>query len=166
MKTGEVMKEVAVVKRVATLMLLLAFLAGLPAVRADEWNQATKFTFSRPVQIPGQVLPAGTYMFELVKGFNHEIVRISNADRTNVIALSPAIPTKLRGLSGKSGIVLTEERESQPVAVIAWTYPGRLEGHQFLYPRQVQSELAKSKHDAIVLGDSSRVEVKVSTGRR
>jgi hypothetical protein len=152
-KKGEVMKEVAVVKKIATLLFLLASLAVLPAAQADEWNQATKFTFSQPVQIPGRVLPAGTYMFELLNGFNHEIVRISNEDRTKVVALIPAIPCRQHDLLGKSAVILAQRRESQPEAVIAWTYPGRLDGHQFLYPRQVQSELSKSKHDTFVVGD-------------
>lgn len=147
------MMKVAVARNFSRLAFLLAFVAVLPVLRADEWNQATKFTFSQPVQIPGRVLPAGTYVFEMVKNFNHEIVRISNADRTNVIALIPAIPTQQRGLSGKPAIILTERRESQPEAIIAWTYPGRLEGHEFLYPKRVESELAKAKQDTFVVGD-------------
>jgi hypothetical protein len=147
------MKRVAGVKNIATVAFLLAFLTVLPVVHADEWNQATQFTFSQPVQIPGHVLPAGTYLFEMVNSFNHEIVRISNADRTNVIAIVQAVPTKQRGLSGNAGIVLAERGESEPKAIIAWSYPGRVEGHQFLYPEQVQKEIAKSKQDTIVFGD-------------
>jgi hypothetical protein len=146
------MKAVAVAKRFATLAFLFAFLAVLPAVRADERDQATRFTFSQPVQIPGRVLPAGTYTFEIVNGFNPELVRISNADRTNVIALIQAIPSA-QGFSGNAAIILAERQESQPAAIIAWSYPGRLEGHQFVYPKQVQSELAKVKRERIVFGD-------------
>ena len=147
------MKKDAVVRNFATVTFLLAFLIVLPAVHADEWNQATLFTFSQPVQIPGHVLPAGTYMFELVNSFNHEIVRISNADRTNVIAVIQARPTVEKGSSGKAAIVLAERVVSQPEAVVAWSYPGRAEGHQFLYPKQVQAEVAKDKQDTIVFGD-------------
>ena len=144
------MKEVLFGKKFAGLVVLLAFL--LPAVHADEWNQATLFTFSQPVQIPGRVLPAGTYTFQLIDGFNHEIVRISNADRTETIALVQAIPSKQRGLS-KSAVILAERPESQAEAIVAWSYPGRTTGHEFLYSRQVQAELAKDKHDTIVFGD-------------
>jgi hypothetical protein len=147
------MKKVAVARNFAAVTFLLAFLIVLPAVHADEWNQATLFTFSQPVQIPGHVLPAGTYIFELVNSFNHEIVRISNADRTNVIAVIQARPTLQKGLSGKAAIILAERGTSQPEAVVAWTYPGRVEGHQFLYPRPVQEEVAKDKQDTFVFGD-------------
>src|ERR1700675_1565717 len=69
-RKGAVMKEVVVVKQFGILAVLLAFLVVLPAVHADEWNQATLITFSQPVQIPGRVLPAGTYLFELVNNYN------------------------------------------------------------------------------------------------
>jgi len=147
------MKKAAVVKSFPAVALLLAFLIVLPNVRADEWNQATLFTFSESVQIPGQVLPAGTYVFEIVNNFNHEIVRISNADRTKVIALIQARPATQEGFTGKAAIVLAERGSSQPPAVIAWSYAGRLEGHQFLYPKQMQTEVANNKHDTFVFGD-------------
>jgi hypothetical protein len=150
---GAVMKKSAAIRSFVTVTLLLAFLIVLPVVRADEWNQATLFTFSQPVQIPGQVLPAGTYLFELVDSFNHEIVRISNADRTNVIAVIQARPTLQKGLSGKAAIVLAERGVSQPEAIVAWSYPGRVEAHQFLYQKQVQEEVAKDKQDTFVFGD-------------
>jgi hypothetical protein len=89
----------------------------------------------------------------MVNSFNHEIVRISNADRTNVIAIIQAVPTKQRGLSGRAGIILAERGASEPEAIVAWTYPGRVEGHQFLYTKQVQNEIAKGKQDTIVFGD-------------
>ena len=59
------MKDVAVVRTFAPIALLLAFLMVLPAARADQANQATKVTFNQAVQIPGRVLPAGTYWFTL-----------------------------------------------------------------------------------------------------
>jgi hypothetical protein len=152
-KKGAVMKGVPVVRKFATPAFLLAFLFVLPVARADEWNQAMKFTFSQPVQIPGRVLPAGTYIFELVSNINHELVRVSSPDRNTVFALIQAIPTYQRSLSGKSAIILAKQGESQPEAVVAWSYAGQVESHQLLYPKQVRSELAKDKQDTIVFGD-------------
>ena len=46
-----------------------AFASGLflaPLSKADTWDQLTKVTFSGPVEIPGQVLPAGTYWLKLL----------------------------------------------------------------------------------------------------
>src|ERR1700722_566311 len=42
---------------------VLAFLTTLPVARASDQDQASKLTFNKAVQIPGRVLPAGTYWF-------------------------------------------------------------------------------------------------------
>src|SRR5215472_302170 len=143
------MKRFSLVRSFVAVAFLLAFLVVLPVVHADEWNQATLFTFSQPVQIPGRLLPAGTYLFEIVGNFNHEIVRISNADRTNVIAVLQARPTPQKSQFGKAAIVLAERGNSQPEAIVSWFYPGRVEGHEFLYPKSIQAEVAKDRKDTI-----------------
>ena len=49
---------------VLTILCLLAALV-VPKARADEWDKKTIVSFSAPVQIPGTVLPAGTYVFKV-----------------------------------------------------------------------------------------------------
>src|SRR6266481_6784362 len=66
----------------ATLILFvsLGFLGGMvPRATADESDEKTIFTFSGPVEIPGQVLPAGTYVFKLAD---------SSSDRNTVQVFS------------------------------------------------------------------------------
>jgi hypothetical protein len=48
-----------------TVGLLFGFVIMLPSARAGVYDRATKLTFNQPVQIPGRVLPAGTYWFLL-----------------------------------------------------------------------------------------------------
>jgi hypothetical protein len=79
---GALMKRAAVVRNFVAVTFLLASSIVLPVVHADEWNQATLFTLSQSVQIPGQVLPAGTYLFELVNSFNHEIAQFQENPET------------------------------------------------------------------------------------
>jgi hypothetical protein len=56
---------------------LLGFVSASNA-RADDFNKKSILTFSQPFEIPGKVLPAGTYVFEIADtvGDRH-IVRIS-----------------------------------------------------------------------------------------
>ena len=55
-----------ILRMLAVLVGLASFLASSgPATRADEWDKATKVTFSDRVQVPGKVLQAGTYIFRL-----------------------------------------------------------------------------------------------------
>src|ERR1041385_5417704 len=54
----------------------------------------TVVTFSQPVEIPGAVLPAGTYVFEQVEGFEH-VARILSADETHVYATLETVSEQL-----------------------------------------------------------------------
>jgi hypothetical protein len=152
-KKGAVMKGLTIVRNFVTVALLLAFLIVLPAARADEANQAIKVTFDRPVQIPGRVLPAGTYWFILPDDINeHHVVSIFNADRTMLYATLLTIDAERRQPTGDTAFTFAERGSSQQQAIVTWFYPGRTTGHEFLYPKPVQSELAKDKQFTIVAG--------------
>ena len=79
------MKIIKTVLVVSALSLLAAMSA--PSIRADEYNKKTVMTFNQPVEIPGQILPAGTYTFKLLDSrSDRHIVQIFNADGTKLIA--------------------------------------------------------------------------------
>jgi hypothetical protein len=148
------MKRVVVVKGFATIVFLLAFLIVLPAARADESNQATKVRFNQAVQIPGHVLPAGTYWFVLPEDITqHNQVRIFGSDRTTLYATIFTIGTDRREPTDNTAFTFAERGSAQPRALVTWFYPGEKTGHEFLYPKQFQTELAKDKQDTIVVGD-------------
>jgi hypothetical protein len=47
--------------KLKTFVMMIVFAGStlLPSAKADEWNKETTVAFSSPVQVPGQVLPAG-----------------------------------------------------------------------------------------------------------
>ena len=71
---------------VFSLLLGLTLFAGLLAIQAQAQtsNKRTTITFNQPVQIPGKVLPAGTYTFTIpdTTGMRH-IVQVWDKDKTN-----------------------------------------------------------------------------------
>src|SRR5258708_40258354 len=70
-------------KTFAAFGLMLTFLLLLPMARASESDQATKITFDQAVQIPGRVLPAGTYWFVRSNDIpQHFLIYISNSHHT------------------------------------------------------------------------------------
>jgi hypothetical protein len=141
-------------RKFSTIVLLLAFLMILPGARADEANQATRVTFNQAVQIPGRVLPAGTYWFMLPQNItDHDQVRIYNSDRTVFYGTVITINAERVRATDKSAFTFTEHGSTQPQALVTWFYPGETIGHQFLYPKQVSTELAKAKQVTIVAGD-------------
>jgi hypothetical protein len=66
------------------------------AAHADEMDQCTKITFSQAIEIPGQILPAGTYMFKLADPNDLDVVRIFNSEGTRLYATRQAITARTR----------------------------------------------------------------------
>jgi hypothetical protein len=148
------MKEVAVVRKFAAIALLLASLMVLPAARADEANQAIKVTFSQAVQIPGRILPAGTYWFILPENVQeHDEVFIYSGDRTTFYGIFLVDSAERLNPTDEPAFTFTERNSAQPQAILAWFYPGRTDGHEFLYPKQARTEFAKNKPVTVAAGD-------------
>lgn len=123
----------------------LGVLAILPAAKADEWNQRTVLTFSEAVEIPGQILPAGSYVFKVANSSNsRHIVQVFNRDENHVYATFLAIPSQ-RARPAEQTIVRFEERAAgSPQAIKIWFYPHKTYGHEFVYPKNQAIELAKA----------------------
>src|SRR5260370_4056826 len=94
-------------------LALTSFLAQ-PVV-ADEWNKRTEFQFSGPVQIPGKVLAAGKYVFELADSeSDRNIVQIFSEDsngKESLVTTLLAIPDQLSETPDKP-VIHFEERHS------------------------------------------------------
>ena len=123
------------------------------AAHADEANEATTITFSAPIHIPGRVLPAGTYLFQRADPDNVNLVRIFNADRSVLYATLQTIPTERVNPTGHTAISLAEPQSGAPV-LVKWFYPGRLTGHEFVYPKTEEQEIAQAKHE-VLLGNGT-----------
>jgi Protein of unknown function (DUF2911) len=99
-------------------LVLLCALVAPSTMMADESDQATKLTFSESVEVPGQVLPAGTYWFTLVdNAADRNVVQIWNADRTQLVTTILAIPDYRMQPKGKTVINFEERPADQPEAI-------------------------------------------------
>jgi hypothetical protein len=129
----------------------LAFLSGMaPRALADEWDQRTIFTFSGPVEIPGQVLPAGTYVFKLADSTsNRNIVQVFSKNEKHLYGTFLAIPDQRLQPAGKAIITFDETPAGSSEAVKAWFYPGENYGHQFVYPKAKALALAKANNTPV-----------------
>jgi hypothetical protein len=120
-------------------------LATLPAAQADEWNQRTVLNFSESVEIPGQILPAGTYVFKLANSSSaRNIVQVFNQKENRVLGTFLAIPSHRSRPSEKTVIRFEERAAGSPQAIKAWFYPHKTSGHEFVYPKNQALELAKA----------------------
>jgi len=136
------MKTTRILGIVFALGIILASYA--PFSRADEWDKTTKVTFNEPVQVPGKVLPAGTYVFRLQESSsNRHIVQIYNEDHTKLITTVLAIPNQRLEPTGKTVLTYDERPADQPVALAAWFYPGDNFGQEFAYPKSEAEQLSR-----------------------
>jgi|SRR3984885_4532154 len=134
---------------VLTLALLGATLA--PGARADNWNKKTVMTFDQPVEVPGQILPAGTYTFQLVESMSdRNIVRIFKADGTTVVVTVLAINNYRLHPTDKTMVKFAERSGDNPEAIKAWFYPGDNFGQEFVYPKQRAAELALGENEPVL----------------
>lgn len=132
------MKTVAVALAIAGIAL-----ASAGNARADEFNKKTIITFSQPVEIPGRVLPAGTYVFKLADSMtDRHIVQIFTADESQILATLLAIPDYRLRTTDQTVIKFGEVFPGAPEAIRAWFYPGNSIGQEFVYPKSRAIQLA------------------------
>ena len=132
-------------------LILLCLLAMPVAAMADEFDQATKVTFSEPVEVPGHVLAAGTYWFTLLdSSSNRNIVQIYDKDEKKLLGTILAIPDYRLQPSDKPVITFEERPSGTPEAIKAWFYPGDNYGQQFVYPHKRAAELAKRTNQNVL----------------
>jgi hypothetical protein len=118
---------------------------------ADESDEATFLSFNAPVQIPGQVLPAGAYLFELADhGSEPNVVQVFSADRTVLYGTFLTAATQRQDPTGDTTVTLAEPESGGTPVLVKWFYPGRDIGNEFLYSKQTEKELARDSHQTIV----------------
>ena len=139
-------------KRYIAVGMIIAFTLFFElAAHADESNQATTMAFSQPIQIPGQILPAGTYSFKLLdSNSDPNVVQIFNSDQTHLYATLQTVATERQDPTGDTAITLAEQGGGKPDALLKWFYPGRDTGHEFVYSGQQEKQLAQDTQQTIV----------------
>jgi hypothetical protein len=133
-------------KAVFCLLAITLFGAAVqPSARADTWNKKTVVTFSQTVEVPGKILPAGTYTFQLLDSLSdRHIVQIFNADGSQIITTILAINNYRLEPTGETVMKFSERPGDSPEALRAWFYPGDNFGQEFVYPKVRAIQLAQA----------------------
>jgi hypothetical protein len=126
-------------RKMFTGMICLMLLGGTffaPKGRADESDRKTIVTVNQPIQVPGKVLPAGTYVFKLLNANDLTLVAIFNGDESHLITTVQGISDSRMETPDKAILQLEERPSGQPEALKAWFYAGDNDGVEFVYPTQ------------------------------
>ena len=117
-------------------VMLLGGTFFAPKGRADETNKKTIVTVNEPIQVPGKVLPAGTYVFKLLDSNDRTLVAIFSGDESHLITTVQGISDVRTETPDKAILQLEERPSGQPQALKAWFCPGDNSGVEFVYPTQ------------------------------
>jgi hypothetical protein len=129
-----------------TLSAVLFCFVLAPGARAGEWNERTLITFSQAVEVPGRVLPAGTYDFQLANDpSNRDIVLIYNKNQTRLYDIVMGLASYRMRPTSRTVVTFSERPVGSPMAIHRWFYPGNHYGLQFIYPHS-QVEMARAKN--------------------
>ena len=114
--------------------LAIAALVPAAAVASDvSLEHAARFTFTKPVEIPGKVLAAGSYIFEDVE--LGKLTRVWNADGRHLIGIFDTVPFEQVKPAPEKDVVLKKGPDNSPARIDTWFYPGDSIGSEFVYPR-------------------------------
>lgn len=141
-------------KALLSFVLFLTSIAAVPAAIAQTSSQSVYLHFNQPVEIPGHVLQAGTYLFVPLDS-SRGVIQVFDQHRTQLLATLYSVPaTATRGPSNNFQVSLANGQNGAP-ALIGWYYPGSMDGYELLYPRLEQKELSASRRDVSTEPDHS-----------
>jgi hypothetical protein len=112
-------------------LALLVFATLTSTLKAGDWDRTMSATFDNSIAVPGQVLPAGTYVFKMRNDTIENVVQIWNEDQTKLVATLSVVPEQLA--KSRDNPSFTIENKGSVPRLESVFYPGDLTGYQFNY---------------------------------
>jgi len=100
------------------------------------YDSLVYMTFSKPVQVPGVTLGAGTYRFRLANpDTSRNVFQVLSRDGKTVFAMFHTIPDMRMSVTSEATVSFRETPAGVPPAVRSLFYGGEHRGYEFVYPR-------------------------------
>jgi hypothetical protein len=151
--------------QISAALMCLALGGALCATRASAdslTGESSRVTFSGPVDIPGRVLPAGTYEFKVLDNSptsDLQTVEVLNNDGSHAIALLRTVPVSRPvnpvDRNGRSEVLLEQQGSNAPEAVKEWFADGDSRGHEFVYPNHKTNNENEPLAQTVVSGETT-----------
>jgi hypothetical protein len=131
--------------------LAVVWLVMTPAAYADDWDKATRVTVNQPIEIPGMILPAGTYIVKIVDLVaERHVVRFLSEDGSQIYATLIGMPNFRLEPTDKTSFIFYEAEANRPRALHAWFYPGYRYGIEFAYPEARAAQIAQVAGEQVI----------------
>ncbi|HEX6973933.1 MAG TPA: hypothetical protein VF147_06000, partial [Vicinamibacterales bacterium] len=137
----------------------LTLMCAVPANAQATVDEQTQLSFTQPVMVPGITLQPGTYTFRTVNSDQtQQLVQV--LDQSGAVkATLTTVPLRRAANEVNGDTVLkfnpTSGSANAPVALKGWFYPGRMYGHEFVYPDDQARDIAQ-RTKTIVLSSDAR----------
>jgi hypothetical protein len=128
-----------------TLCALVLGTVMVTGAKADQFDKKTTVTFNNPVEIPGQVLEPGTYVFKMLDSqFVRNVVQVWNEGEDQLIATIHTDSDYRPHADGRSVFVLDQSSGGPTAALQSWFFAGDTSGEQFVYPEYPTTQEASN----------------------
>jgi hypothetical protein len=148
--------------------ILMSVVGFVPQAHAQAvMNRATQVTFREAVRIPGQVLPAGSYIFERAdhgNAPNLNLIQVYNGDHTRLLATIETATAERQSMTGGTVMKFAEASDGQPPALMTWFYPGMRDGYEFVYSPRTEKRLESSRPEFVVSNSTGSRQVASASG--
>ena len=112
---------------------LIVVMAAFAVTSRAATSHANTLTFSRSVALPGVVLPAGTYVFDIANpDASHDVVIVRQNGRVHFMGFTQTVQRPPR-MALDQPVTLREARPDSAAPIDAWYPIGSSNGHQFIY---------------------------------
>ena len=120
-------------RRIALAAVAL-MLVAVGAHAASSIGHENRVKFTRPVALPGVVLPAGTYSFDVASETALDLVVVRSADHRKLfyMGFTNSI-SRPRNMSSAMPIAFGEASANEAPPIAAWYEINDTAGHQFIY---------------------------------
>jgi hypothetical protein len=136
------------------LALALLFVAA-PTVQGDDWNLKTIFTVSHPFAVPGKVLEPNTkYVLKILdlQG-SRNVVQIFSEDQSDLLTTFMAASDYRLDPADETVFEFIEVDEGYPKPIRSWFYPGRLDGKEFIYPKDQAMDIVAHSRQGVLTAE-------------
>ncbi|MEQ1760186.1 MAG: hypothetical protein ABL986_17860 [Vicinamibacterales bacterium] len=130
-------------KTLTSVAVGLALTMGLSApASASMSDKMTRFTFDRPIALPGVTLPPGTYVFKLADPtIERKVVQVLDERGMHSYALLQAVPAFRSDKEGEPSVSLMDTVPGMPAAIHSWWPVGESQGFEFIYSEEQYAKL-------------------------
>lgn len=132
---------------VATAVVLALAVAALTTAVAAQGGvqERTVVTFDTPVELPGTVLPPGTYVFRMADTASRNVVQVLDEGEEDILGqwLSAQAERRDDDVTDEALVAFHDESEGATPAIQYWFLPGERVGQEFIYPEDQARTIAE-----------------------